>query len=292
MILVTGATGNIGSHLVRELHERGVPVRAFVRDPARGAEKLGEAVELAVGDFADEESVQRAVDGVDAVFLASGDGPQKVEHETTVIDASAAAGVARIVKASTMLAEVGSPLPPVDWNGRIEQHLRRSPVQAVVLQSSFYMTNLLLSADSVRQEGRLFAPAGEGRVAMIHPRDVASAGAIVLMDDTHSGQIYELTGPEAITHREVAGALSAATGREIQFVDIPDEAARQALIAAGMPDWLVTHLGQLFRLIRQGALERTTDTVETLTGKPPRTFAEFARDYAGAFGAADVATAR
>lgn len=288
MILVTGATGNIGSQLVRELLESGTAVRALVRDRGKAAAMLGDGAELAIGDFDDAASVRRAAEGVDAVFLASGDGPEKVEHETGVIDAAVAAGVPRLVKASTLLAEAGSSLPPLDWNGRIEQHLREARIPGIVVQSSFYMTNVLFSAETIRHDGRLFAPAGEGRVAMIHPRDVAATAAALLTDDRHGEPTYELTGPEAITHGQVAEALSAATGREIQFVDVPPEAASDALVAAGMPDWLVTHLRQLFQLIRAGALERTTDTVEALTGRRPRSFAEFAHDYAGAFVAADL----
>lgn len=279
MLLVTGATGNVGSQVVRELRGRGVSVRAFVRSPEKAAEKLGDGVELAAGDFSDSESLSRALKGVTAVFVTSADGPQKVEHETAVIDAAAAAGTARIVKLSTIGAEVGSTLPPFDWHGRIEQHLRRTVVTSVILRANFYMSNILQSAEQVRRQGRLFAPAGRAGISMIDPRDVAAVAAAVLTTDRHEGQTYQLTGPEAVTYERIAEELSAATGRPIEFVDVPDEAARQACLEAGMPDWLVTHLMALFQLIRRGALEQTTDTVHALTGREPRTFAEFARDH-------------
>jgi uncharacterized protein YbjT (DUF2867 family) len=281
-VLVTGATGNVGTSVIRELQGGGASVRAFVRDPARGAQKLGDGVALSVGDFADASSIRRALEDVDLVLLASGDGPHKVEHEVAVIDAAAAAGVKRIVKASTVGAQAGSPLPPFDWNGRIEEHLRGSGVGSVILQSNFYMTNLFASAEQVRQ-GMMFAPAGKGKIAMIDPGDVGAVAAVVLTSDDHDGQTYELTGPDAITYAQVAEALSAATGRPVEFVDVPDEAARQGLVAAGMPDWLVDHLIELFGLIRQGLLGNTTDTVRSLTGRDPRGFGEFARDHAEFF---------
>ena len=109
-VLVTGATGNVGSAVVHELRRRGVPVRAFVRDPV----ELPEGVEVAIGDFEDPASIRAALAGVDRVFLSSADGPRKVEHEAAVIDA--AAGVDLIVKASTLAAQVGSPLKR--WTGR------------------------------------------------------------------------------------------------------------------------------------------------------------------------------
>jgi len=283
VILVTGATGNVGSQVVRELRGMGVNVRAFVRDRHRATEKLGDDVELALGDFGDAASVQRAVEGADAVFLSSADSPQKVEHETGVIDAAVEAGVRRIVKASTLGAEPGSPLPPFDWNGRSEEHLRRTSVGHVVLQSSFYMTNLFAAAEPIRHTSRLFAPSGEGRVAMIDPRDVAAVAAVVLTGDGHDGETYTLTGPAAISYGDVADALSGATGKQVDYVDVPDEAARQGLVEAGLPDWLVAHLGQLFPLIRDGAFEQTTDMVRELTGRNPRTFADFAQEHAAAF---------
>jgi uncharacterized protein YbjT (DUF2867 family) len=281
-VLVTGATGNVGSSVVRELQGGGWSVRALVRDRAKGAQILGDDVDLAVGDFSDPDSLASAMDGVDFVFLSSSGGPEKLEHELAAIKAASASGVKRIVKASTIGAEVGSPLPPLDWNGQIEEHLRRSGVPAVILQSNYYMTNLLASVEQIR-EGKLVAPAGEGKIAMIDPRDVGAVGAATIAGEGHDGRTYTLTGPEGISFGQVAEELSEATGLSIEYVDVPDEAARQGLMAAGMPDWLVSHLTQLFGKIRQGALETVTDTVRTLTGREPRSFSEFARDHAVLF---------
>lgn len=278
-VLVTGATGNVGSRVVQELQGRGVSARAFVRDADKAAQKLGDSVELAPGDFSNTDSLRRALEGVDYLFLTSADVPQKVEHESAVIDAAAAAGVSRIVKLSTLGAKVGSPLPPFDWHGQIEQHLRQSEVAAVVLRASFFMSNLLLSAEAIRHTGKLFAPADAASIVMIDPLDVAAVAAVMLDEDSHEGKTYELTGPEAITYQRIAEELSAATGRHIEFVDVPEEAARQSFVKAGMPDWLVEHLIGVFRLIREGVLEQTTDTVRALTGREPRRFAEFAREH-------------
>jgi uncharacterized protein YbjT (DUF2867 family) len=282
-VLVTGATGNVGSQVVRELAAHGVRVRAFVRDPARAAELLGGAVELAAGDLADAGSVRRALAGVDRVFLSSADGPDKVAHEAAVVDACAAAGVELVVKASTAGADPASPLPALAWNGRSEEHLRRSGVPATVLASSFYTTNLLAAAAQVRDAGALLAPAGEGRVAMIDPQDVGAVAAAVLCGDGHAGRTYRLTGPEAITYEEVADELSRTTGSRVRYVSVPEDAAREGLAAADMPDWLVQQLIGAFRLIRTDALAETTDVVRVLTGRDGRTFAEFARDHAARF---------
>jgi uncharacterized protein YbjT (DUF2867 family) len=262
-VLVTGATGNVGAYVVRSLLERGAPVRAFVRDPAA----FGDGVDVAAGDFEDAGSLARAMSGVTRVFLSSADGPRKAEHEAAIVDAARAADVGLIVKASTIGADPGSPLPAAAWNGRSEAHLRASGVPAVVLASAFYMTNLLAAAG-----GPLVAPAGNGRVAMIDPADVGAVAAAVLTGDGHAGRTYRLTGPEAIDYATAAAALG------VDYVDVPEDAARAELSAAGMPDWLVTQLIGVFRLIRDGAMAETTETARELTGREPRSFAAFARE--------------
>ena len=165
------------------------------------------------------------------LFLSGADDPRRVEWETAAIDAAAEAGVRRIVKLSSIVAEPGAPVAFWDWHGRIEQHLRSSAVPAVVLRSSFFMSNLLAAAEPVALEGKLYAPAGEAQIAMIDPRDVGAAAAAVLTSAGHDGRSYVLTGPEAVTYTQVAAALAEATGREVEFVDLPDEAATQGLIA-------------------------------------------------------------
>lgn len=284
-VLVTGATGNVGSRVIRELEARGETVRAFVRDPDAAAEKLGDGVELVSGDFSDAVSVRRALEGVDRVFLACANHPRQVEYETTVIDAAAAAGVGRVVKLSALGAEVGSSVAFWDWHGRIEEHLRASGIPFVMLRPAFNTTNLLGSAEGVRHEDTLFAPAGGASVSMIDPGDVAKAAAVALSTEGHEGRTYVLTGPEVMTFERVAEELSAATGRSIRFVAVPDEAARQALVGSGMPDFVAGQIVAVFGLLRRGVQDRTTDDVRRLTGREPRPFAEFARDSADLFGA-------
>ncbi|MDQ4148479.1 MAG: SDR family oxidoreductase [Actinomycetota bacterium] len=280
-ILVTGATGKVGSSAVAHLKGR-ASVRAFVRDPEKAARMLGDDVELAVGDFENPDSVKSALKGMDELLLSSGEVPEKLGHEIGVIDAAVEAGIGRIVKVSTIHAMPGSPLPPLDWHGQIEDHLRVSGVPFVLLQSNFYMTNLLGSAPQIR-EGMLFAPAGDGRIAMIDPRDTGEVAAEILAGEGHEGRTYMLTGPEPVGYRDVAQALSSAIGREVRFIDVSEEQAWESFVQAGMPDWLVKHLIELFRMVKKGDLSHVTDTFKALTGHRPRTFAEFARDRAALF---------
>src|SRR5215211_6569067 len=136
MILVTGATGNAGSQVVR----------ALLRDRPRAQRMLADDVELAVGDLADTESVRSALEGVDQLVLSCADDPRRVGWETSAIDAAETAGARRIVRLSTIGAEAGAAAAFWDWHGRVDAHLRRSAVAGVVLQSGPYMSNVLAAA--------------------------------------------------------------------------------------------------------------------------------------------------
>jgi uncharacterized protein YbjT (DUF2867 family) len=292
MILITGATGIVGSEVVKAVKERDARVRAFVRDPEKAREKLGDGVELAIGDFADPQSVRAALDGADEVFLSCADDPRRVEWERNAIRDAATAGVRRIVKLSAATAEPGSPVAFWDWHARVEQHLRESGIASVILRPSWYMSNLLASARHVADEGRLYAPAGEARIAMIDPRDVGAAAAAVLTTTGHDGRTYVLTGPEAITFAQVAAELSAATDSEVEFVHVPDEGARRAMVQRGLSDFVAEQVVKSFAMLRQGAAEQVTGTVELLTGTPARDVGAFARDHGRLFAPAPVGAGR
>lgn len=282
-ILVTGATGVVGSHVVHEILQRGEPARALVRDADRARSVLEGDVELAVGDFAEPHTLDAALDGVAQVFLACANHPRQAEYEMNLIDSASRAGVRRIVKLSALGASVGSPLAFWDAHGRIEEHLARTEITAVVLRPTFYMSNLLASAAAVRHTGQLFLPAGGAAVAMVCPLDVAAAAAAALEGDAVVAGTYRLTGPEAITFATVADELAEAVGSPVRFIDVPEDAARASMVDSSIPPWIVDNLITLFGFLRRGAQEEVGDDVLALSGRHPRSFASFARDHAAAF---------
>ena len=284
MIIVTGATGNVGSSVVRSLLERGEKVRAFVRDPEKARRMLGEVVELSMGDFDDVQSVADALSRGERVFLSSGEGPDKVRWEKAVIDAAVEAGVGLVVRASTMGADAVS-FSSLAWHGELEDALKASGLPWTILRSNWYMTNLLANAGQIAATGKIFMPAGEARIGMVDPADTGRVGAAVIASDGHEGKTYIVTGPERVGFAQVAEALSAATGRTIEYIDVPPEAAKEAMAAAGLPDWLPDFLDRLFATFRAGEFGDVADTVERFTGSPATTIEAFARKHAAAFSA-------
>jgi uncharacterized protein YbjT (DUF2867 family) len=264
-ILVTAATGTVGRHVVRALIERGAPVRAFVRDPGRAAHLLGPDVEMAAGDLADPASVRQAMSGVDRLFLACGNVPGQVELENAAIDAAAAAGVRRVVKLSGPDADVDSPLIFERWHGEIERHLAAAGLPAIRLRPRTYMTNLMAYAGSIAQTGMLFAPAGTAAISFIDPRDVAGVAAGALLGAGQEGRAYTLTGPEAI-------------GQPVGYVAVGDDDARRAMIGDGLPPMVADAIVAIFASQRAGSMADTTDAVRELTGRGPRSIADFARE--------------
>jgi uncharacterized protein YbjT (DUF2867 family) len=292
MIVVTGATGTIGSRVVGELTAAGIPCRAFVRDAAKASAVLGDDVAVAVGDFADPASIRAAVDGADALVLSSGNDPRQVEFEANVIDTTAGASRCPIVKIGSVGADPASPAEFVAWHGRSEAHLAGSGLPATVLRGSFYMTNLLAAADSLAHGGPLVAPAGAARIAMVDPRDIAASVVAVLTGSGHHGNTYELTGPEALTYAQVAETLTRVLGRSVEFVDAPEPAVREALIASGMPEWFANGFLSLFAELRRGIAATVTTTVEDLTGRPSTPLASFVEDHAAVFAPATASVTR
>jgi uncharacterized protein YbjT (DUF2867 family) len=274
---------------VLQLRARDQNVRALIHNPDHAARVDGRAVQVVSADFADPSSLRTALDGVDAVFLSCGNVPDQVEYECTVIDEAKKAGVQRIVKLSARGAAIGSRVAYWDWHGVIERHLEASGIPWVMLRPSFMMTNLLAAADQVRDQGMLFAPAADARIAMIDPRDVAAAAAVALTTDGHEGNAYVLTGPDAITYQQVAQTLSTVTGRAVGFVDIPSEATFAALVDAGLPPFAAQQVVTVFGELRAGVQRQTTNTVQALTGRPARSFAAFAREYVSAFRVVELA---
>lgn len=281
-LLVTGATGRIGGHLVRVLSERGVETRALSRDPGNGEGLPG--VTWVEGDLADPSSLGSAFEGVERLFLLTGNGEAMVRLQKNALQAAREAGVLHGVKLSALGASDHSKSVIGVWHWVVERDLRTSGPAWTILRPHHFMQNLLDQESLHRgivEEGVVRSPAGEGKIPFIDTRDVAEVAAAALTEPGHGGRTYHLTGPEAISYRRATEILAEATGRDLRYEpETPDE-ARTRLSTDGLPDPLVAAQLAIAAYQRQGGpTEKTTDTVQQLLGRPPRTFRDFATDYA------------
>lgn len=280
MILVLGASGSIGRHLVDRL--RDADVTAFVRDEEKGA-ALG--CRYVVGDLDDPDSVAAAMKGVDRVFLnaggaqpAAGEQPM-VRQQRTAIDAAVAAGVEHVVKLSVWHAREGAPLAEgAHW--LIEEHLKASGLGWSVLQPSGFMQNFRTGAAVFTEHGDLLGAYGDSRVSYVDCVDIAACAAALLTGDPKARETFVLTGPAALTHAEIAAKLSAVVGREIRYVDLPAADFATRLTALGLPAGFAADVAALFADVAGGRLAPVTTAVRDLTGREARTFDDFLRDNA------------
>lgn len=277
MILVTGATGTVGSEVVRQLVATGERPRALVRDPATARQQLGDQVEHVVGDLDRPETIAAALAGVDRVFLLTTQSSRQPEWERAVIGAAARTGVGQLVKLSVFRANEQSPLQVARQHGQAERVLAQSGLAATILRPVFFMQNLL----AMVHDGAIATAAGDGRVAMVDARDIAAVAVATLTGGGHAGKTYTLTGPEALSFYQVASVLSRQTGRPLRHVRVPPDKVRVALQGRGVAAWFADDMAKLHSMLAVGYEEVVTDDIHRVTGRPPRTLAQFAGDHAG-----------
>jgi uncharacterized protein YbjT (DUF2867 family) len=278
MILVTGATGTVGSEVVKQLVAAGERPRAFVRDSAKG-QRLGPQVEQVVGDLDRPETIVAALADVDRLFLVTTQSTRQPEWERGMIEAATSAGVRRLVKLSVFNADDHSPLQVARQHRQAEHALEESGLAATILRPMFFMQNLL----GMVRGNRIATAAGKGRVAMIDARDIAAVAVAALTSDGHAGKTYTLTGPEALSFDDVARIISRQTGKQIAHFEVVPDGVRAALEAAGVPAWFASDMATLQGMLADGYEDDTTDDVRSVTGSPPRTLDQFATDFADSF---------
>ncbi len=278
MILVTGATGTIGSHLVRELVRQDELVRAGIH--VRPLEFDG--VETCSIDFDQPETLPPALEGVDTLFLLSRD----VFHEKPMVDAAIEAGVERVVYISSFNAETDTFIVG-QLHREVEQYIQDSDMIWTILRPNYLMQNFVtIMGEEIRNEDAFYDSIGDARVSQIDARDVSQVAARVITESGHENQAYELSGPEALSHHQAAEALSEALGRRIQYLELDDETYRRRLLSQGVPEEFAGYLVDVNRRNRKGETDddKITDSVRNILGREPTTFSQFCLDYAPQLG--------
>ena len=283
MILITGATGNNGRELVRQLVAAGQRVRALVRNPAKAAELKGPNVELAVGDFDHPATLDAALRGVDKAFLLTPVAEHFVEWQSAFIEAAQRAELKHLVKFSGMGADSNAKVELLRLHGETDNLLRNSGVPFTILQANSFHQNILSSVDTIKMQGAFYWPLKNAAQSTVDIRDVNAVAARVFTSPGNERKVDVTTGPEALTFQQAAEKLSAVLGREIQYVDVPLSAAEDGMRKSGMPEWNVRAVSELLGYFASGAAATVTDTVPRLLGRPAISFEQFVQDHRAAF---------
>jgi uncharacterized protein YbjT (DUF2867 family) len=284
MILVTGATGTVGRALVRELTERGVAFKAMVRkDVDRDAlERAG--IAAVVADYTDPARLSAAMTGIDQVYLIGPADPPHISGEGAVIDVAHRAGVRRVVKQSAMAAHDMSACAFKRWNGMAERQLMQSSLAYTILRPTGFMQNFVnYDAARIAADAAIGAPLGDARVSWIDVRDIAGVAAAVLSEEGHDGRVYDLSGPEALSHLDIAAKLSTAIGREIRYEPLSDAEWFRQMRSRGLPASAARSMLSLYQAYREADPGPVTGWVEILTGRIPRSFDAFAQEHTARF---------
>jgi uncharacterized protein YbjT (DUF2867 family) len=281
MILVTGASGTVGSEVVRQLRQTGQPFRAAFHNAQKAAKAKAEGIDSVVLDFADRASIATALKGVDKLFLLGPTVANQAELENNVVDEAKKAGVKHIVKLSVFDAPEKKYIF-AHWHLAVEENIERSGMTYTFLRPTGFMQNYVTyQGDTIRTQNSFYLAVADAETPFVDVRDIAAVAVKALTEPGHEGKAYNLTGPEPLNNYQVAEKLSRALGREIRYVAIPPEAFQQDAKAAGVPDFYIDALLDLddFYINHD---QPVSDSVQRVTGRKPRNFDDFARDYAHA----------
>jgi uncharacterized protein YbjT (DUF2867 family) len=277
-ILITGATGNVGAEVIRQLQHTGQSVRVAVRHANDTHFTFGAGIESVLFDFAQPATFQLAFESVERIFLMRPPAISNVRHYIfPAIDAAKRAGVRQIVFLSLIGVEKNRVVP----HYKIEQYILSSGLDYTFLRPSFFMQNLSTThRDEIRDRSEIFVPAGDGKTSFIDVRDIAAVASLALVEAGHTNAIYELTGDEALSYAAVAGQLSSILGRTIVY---PRPSLLQFIRRQreqGSPWPRVVVMSGIYTTARLGLAGHLTGDVRRLLGRPPITFQQFAKDHA------------
>ncbi len=275
MILVTGASGTVGSEVVKALAAKGAKVRACYR--SRGG-NVPAGVESVALDYQKPETIRPALAGVETLFLLS----NTVEPERAVVDEAKRSDVKRVVKLSVVNApEEGFTF--ARWHRAVEKHIEASDLAWTFLRPNGFMQNVInYMGASIRAESAFYSSAADGAISHVDARDIGAVAAKTLTEPGHEGKAYVLTGPAAITYKEIGDTLTRVLDRLVRYVAVSHEQYRQAAIEHGTPVAYADALVDLNRYYAEGHAALVTRTVRDLLGRDPISFVQWARDNAAA----------
>jgi uncharacterized protein YbjT (DUF2867 family) len=280
MILITGASGNIGKEVLKQIAQTGAQVRAAFQSVNK-ATAAPSGVETVTVDYNQPETLRAALKGVDRVFLVGPPTSQLPALERKAMDVITQSDVRHVVKLSAI---GGHEAIFPRQHAESEAYIQSCGVPYTFLRPNGFMQNMVnYNAPTINTQNAFYGSEGDGRVSQIDIRDVAAVAVNALTEDGHIGKAYTLTGPEALMNRQIAQILSDELGREVRYINLPPAQLKEALLSAGVTEWNADALLDLQRLYREGKAATVTRDVEQILGRKPITFAQFSRDYRYAF---------
>jgi uncharacterized protein YbjT (DUF2867 family) len=285
MIAVIGATGNTGRAVVKELRSLGENPLCVVRNADKAREVLGQDARVAVADASDRAALEAALKGVSRVFVVTGHNPEAGDQQLNILNAAKAAGAQFFIKVSGGRAVVDSESVVGRGHRVVEEAMKQSGLQWVLLRPGLFMQNTLMQAQTIKTDSKIVLPFPKDLpIAFIDVRDTGAVGARIARDPAkHAGKTYEFTGVTT-TYENFAKDFSDVLGRPIAYVAVTPEQAEQAMTARGMPEWLVAHLLIVARLGAAGAFSNeNTQPTRDLVGRAPLTTRQFVEAHRSAF---------
>lgn len=280
MILITGATGRTGKEAAQQLVAKGVKVRALVRNPVKAAALQAAGVELAPGDAGDAAAVRRALEGVSGIAIILPNGESQLALEKQLATLAAEAGVAHIVKVSSVESVPGAPNPVHRTHWESEEHIRSLGKAWTMVRPSFYLQNFLSNAATIKAEGKFYYPFGDkGAAVLTDSRDAGFFVAHVLSTPGHANKSYDITSHELLSFHQIAAVFTQELGRRIEYVP-QDPAAYKAFLGRFVTSqWHLDAVCDIFAEISHGYVSRTTNTFAEVTGREPISLAQFIREH-------------
>jgi uncharacterized protein YbjT (DUF2867 family) len=276
-ILVTGATGNLGSEVVRQLIEKGEDVRAAVRNPQKAREMDLKSVILVHWDYKRVQTFTAALENVERVVLIAPSGISNPDELINpAINAAKKAGLKHIVLVTAM----GVDLNPNHPLQKAEANLKECGIDATIVRPNWFNQNFTSWMATTIKDGGISLPAGEGETSFIDTRDIAAVICKIFADKIHRNKEYTLTGNAALNHAEVASTISRATGKKVDYHDLPMEDFKVGLRSAGYSESVADFMAMIYTYVRDGHTAHVSDSVAKIIGRDPISFEAFAQEYA------------
>lgn len=282
-ILLVGATGNVGMPLATMLAKEGYRVKATVR-ASTNVELLQElGIETIQADLHDFFGMMNAMDGVRKVFFTVPLVPNVVRLSKNIVQAASEAGVEHLVKVSGGGANLER-TKLQRWHREIEREMEQAGPKYTFLRPNSFMQNFVnFNAGTIRDHASFYLPIGDGKISFIDARDIALTAYHILTEEGHEGMAYELSGPEALSGKDVASILTRTIRKEIKYIDVPEQEARRAMLEANMPDSIADAMMEMYHNNKLGYTAHVNNTVYNITGEQPHTFQSFVEDYKSSF---------